>query len=170
MAQLATPLMVASTVLSAQGSLNAGKAAKKQAEAVAMGKEAEAAQLVQKAGQERALSQRRADIERKRERLVQSSLQARAAASGAGAADPGVVDLAEDIAAEGDFRTRMALHQGEETGRGLEYGGELRRYEAEDALRAGRIAKSAYNMQAVTTLLSGGANYGLYQKYGRRST
>jgi hypothetical protein len=169
MGEIAIPLMVASTVLQGSQQVRAGEAALAQGKAVQQARAAEAAQLEQQAGTKRALSQREAIAERKKEALVQSAIQARAAASGGGAADPGIVDLAEDIAGEGEYRFRSAMFSGEEAGRGMEYGAVLRRFEGDDAYRAGQIARKSGNMAALSTIIGGGANYALYEKYGSGS-
>ena len=115
--------------------------------------------------------------ERKKERLVQSSLQARAAASGAGATDPTVNLISGDIAEEGELRALTALYEGEEAARGLESGAAVRRYEGDLARITGRIKKRAAQTTAFGTLLEGFSGAGsLYKKYNdldleeRRST
>lgn len=122
----------------------------------------EALQLEARAGEERAVSQRAAAEERRQARLVQSRLQARAAASGAGADDPTVMDLDAQLEGEGEYRALTAIYGGESRARNLETGAELRRYESGELARAGefaawrgRNAQVASRTRAASTFMSG---------------
>ena len=148
-----TALMVVGTITTALGQMQAGKAVQKAANF-------EAAQMRTKAGQERATSQRVSAEERRRERIVQSNLQARAAGSGASAFDPTIIDLSGDLAEEGLYRANTALYEGEERARSLESGAALRQFEGKQAKRAGYFA-------AAGTALKGGNS--LYDNYATQS-
>lgn len=69
---------------------------------------------------ERAGGQRKAFEQRRQEQLVQSSLQAKAAASGGSATDPTVTALASQITGESEFRALGDMWSGETRARGLE--------------------------------------------------
>ncbi len=132
--------------------------------------ERQAESLELRAGQERAVSQRAAIEQRRRGALVSSRAQALAAASGAGALDPTVVDIMGDLETETEIRALSALYEGEESARGLEYGALLERaggegdlYAARAGARASRAAAGRSYLQAGRTLISGGAS--LYDKY-----
>jgi len=160
----------AGTVLKAGAILAGGREAVAQSRAVAAAREFQAKQLEVRAGQERAAAQRRFLEQRRRGRLLQSSLQARAAASGAGATDPTVNKLATGIESEADYLARTALFEGEEAGRALESGAALRRFEGAEALRAGRARRKASQRSAVTTLLGQFEDLSLFSKYGEPMT
>lgn len=145
-----TILSVVSTVATAAGSIMSGNAARGAANY-------EARQMEQNAGQERAVSQRRAIEQRKQGLLANSTVQARAAASGAGATDKTVLDIEADNAGAGEYGSLMELHSGEEKARGLEMGSAAKRYEGQTARQAGLF-------KAGSTLMSGGAS--LYDRYG----
>lgn len=132
---------VAGTLMSMQG---AQAAAKAQNEA----KQFEAQQREQQAQESRAAAQRQA-LERKRQGdLAQSSLQARAAASGAGAADETVIGLGEEIAGRSEYQRLMDMYTGENRARGYEDAAKAARMEGDAALTAGKYRSTG-------TLLSG---------------
>jgi len=142
------------TVISASEQAKAGKAADRLAQF-------KAKQLEQKAGQERAVSQRKAASARRTARYAESRALALAAASGGGASDPTVVNIMAGIAGEGEMAAQAALYEGEERARGSEMGAEASRYEGTQAKRAGYI-------KAGTTLMSSFSKFGnqsLTEKY-----
>lgn len=170
MAAVAGPLAIGATVLSTLQSYSAQKTAANAAAAEGAARqqaaEYEANQLAVKAGQERAVAQREMMEERRKQEIVQSNLQAAAAASGGSATDPGVLDLAGDIAEEGEYRVGVKRYEGEERARSLEGSASLRRFEGEQEYQAGQIKKKAGKKAATATLLSGFAQAGsLYKKY-----
>lgn len=142
-----TDLSLASTVFQAAGMLGQGVAAS------ASGKY-QAEQLEQRAGQMRAAGQHDAAEQRRRARLVQSSLQARA---GGGGLDPTVVQLSKDIAAEGEYRALASLYESEDAARGDEMS-------AAGARMQGKRARTAGAIGAVSTLFSPAAQT-LFTKY-----
>lgn len=84
------------------------------ANAQAAGLEYQAKVAREKGKQEQAAAQRGAlDTERKA-KYAQSTLQARAAGSGAGASDPTVTDLAQDISGRGKYQSGLQMWQGAE--------------------------------------------------------
>lgn len=113
-----------------------------------------ARQLEQQAGQARASSQQAMRADRKRERLVQSRLQA---VAGGGGLDAGVVELSKDIAEEGEYRALNSLYEGEEAARGMEAGAAAARFEGSQARQAGYL-------RGINTVLSGASS--LYDQYG----
>lgn len=167
---LASPaaLQASGTLLSASSQLAQARASGAAGEAIRKAKEFEAGQMTVRAGQARAVSQREAAEARRKGRFIQSALQARAAASGAGATDPTVAKLAGDIAAEAELRSLTALFGGEEQARLLESGAAVRRFEGEQAVRAGKIARRAGFMKAGATLLGGFGRGSLFEKFGER--
>ena len=118
----------------------------------------EAQQLEQKAGQQRAVSQRKADTERRRARYAESRALALAAASGGGASDPSVVNIMAGIAGEGEMAANVALYEGEERARGSEMSATAKRF-------SGAQAKKASYVKAGTTLMSAYDNQSLTAKY-----
>lgn len=128
-----------------------------QGEAADRNSKIEGAQLQQQAGQSRAEGQLRAVQERRSARYVQSRALAVAAASGAGASDPTVVNLISDIAGEGEFRALTSLYEGESAGNKMEYGAKIRR-------REGKAAATSSALNAAGTLLSGSSSWAA--KYG----
>lgn len=164
-------LLIASTAVSTVGSLvsasQGAAAAKSEGQAAKALAEYNARQLKYKAGQERAVSQRRAIEERRQARLAGSRARAVAAASGAGATDPTVMDILAALRGEGEYNAQSALYEGEETARGLEAQAagalaEGQYAEATGRYRAKAIKRAGY-MDAVGTLLKGGATF--YSKY-----
>jgi hypothetical protein len=137
-------------IVAAAGTLLQGASAKQAAES-------EASQLESIAGQTRAASQREMANRRRAARYAQSRAQALAAASGAGASDPSVVDLISDLEGEGEYGALAAMFEGEDRARGLEFGATLSR-------KQGQAAMSSSALKAGSTLLSGGSSW--YDKYG----
>ncbi len=148
MANFVQYLPVVSTVFQAAGAIGGGvskdNAARFQAQ-----------QLETAAGQERAAAQRAAEEQRRQARLAGSRLQA--VAGGAGS-DPTVMNLAADIAGEGEYRALTALFEGESRARGMEGQARAARYE-------GKQARTAGMMKAATTVFSAGSN-SMLEKYG----
>ncbi|MDT2024549.1 hypothetical protein [Methylocella sp. CPCC 101449] len=116
-----------------------------------------ARQLAQQAQESRAASQRQAMEFQRKTDLAGSTLQARAAASGAGATDPDVIRLGEDIAGRGKYQELMSLYQGENRARGLEDA-------ASAAHVSGQAAQKGSYWKAAGTLASGFGS--MAAKYG----
>src|SRR3990167_4487491 len=169
MAAAAPYLMIGGTALSAYNQYGAGKAAVAEGKAIQASKNYEADQMLVNAGQARATSQRKAMAQQKETKRIQSALQARAAASGGGVLDPTVMDLTGDIAQEGDYRRRVALFEGDDATRVYQSGANLKRWEGEQAVRAGKIKQRAANTGAGATLLSGIGAATAFSKWGEPS-
>lgn len=144
------PLMMASTILSAGGQVAGGIAANNAAKYTAQQQEIAGSQGL-------AASQRTAFSETRRASLVGSRARAVAAASGAGATDPTVVNIEGDIAGQGEYNALSALYEGQEAKRTGDANAALTRFE-------GKQAKTAAFIGAGSTLLKGGTS--LYDKYG----
>lgn len=157
------------TVLNATSKLREAAAAGEAGKAARASKEMEANLLERRAGQERAIAQRKGLNELRKERFVQSALQARAAASGGGA-DPTVAKLASDIAAEGDYRYRSAIYEGDDLAEALRAGAAVRRYEGKEAVRAGNLKKESGRYSAGGTLLGGFDKLSAFAKLFSSST
>lgn len=146
MAQLAVPMMIAGSLVSASGTLAAGKAQEDVAKF-------EAAQLDQRAMAERATASRDAAEARRQGRLAQSRLQAVAASSGGG--QP--IDLVSRLEGESEYNALRALYEGDERAAGFRMQGAASRFEGRQRRRASRI-------EATGTLIRSGAS--LLGKYG----
>jgi sRNA-binding protein len=196
-------LSVAGSLFSAMEQRNAGIAAQQQANAQAALMEqqakaqvaiaqnqqkmldSQASQMESIAGQERAMSQRTAMEQRRRQRLAQSRVVALAAAQTGDSLDPSIINLIGDLEAEGSFAARSALFTGEERARDLETQASFRRAEGELTAQtgatqaaftqygatmtraAGAESKRAGNASAISTILKGGTS--LMDKYGDKS-
>lgn len=154
MAELALAATVIGGAVSAAGTLAAGKSAKE-------AQYFKAAQEDQAAQESRAASQRQALEKRRMTGLALSKVQAGAAASGAGAADPGIIKIASDIAGRGEYQALTDMYTGENRARGLEDMAMGDRMTG-DAARTG-----SYYKAAGTLLSTGGSFYDRYNKnYG----
>lgn len=144
MAQLAAPVAIGGSLLSAFGSLTSGEqqysAAKYQA-----------AQLQQNAVQAEAAGQRDAANQIRQSELMQSRALAVAGASGAGAVDPTVLRIIAGIAGEGELAAQTAQYNASEAARGM-------RNQANATMFEGKQAKSASKIKALSTVLSGAGN------------
>jgi hypothetical protein len=127
---MATIFTVLGTVVSAVGTIAAGAAAARQANAQAAAQEHAARIADQKAMQERAVAQRQAFEKRREGRLATSTLIARAAASGASATDPTIVNLGGDIAGRTEYLALSDMARGEQGGRDQENRAALNRWQA----------------------------------------
>jgi hypothetical protein len=160
-----TVATVASGALQAAGTIMGGNAA---ADAGARAQQAQyfkAAQEEQAAQESRAASQRTALEKDRQSRLLQSTLQANAAASGGGADDPTVIGLGQDIAGRGEYQSLMDLYTGENRARGQEDQAIGSRLSGDAALAEGEAKKTASYFSAAGTLIgSAGSAYKTYNK------
>lgn len=141
--------------VSAAGTIAGGNAA---ADAGVRGQQAQefkAKQEEQAAQESRAVAQRSALDKRRQSTLLQSTLQARAAASGGGADDPGVLDLAGDIAGRGEYEALFDMFKGENRARGLEDAAVGDRMTGDALFAEGQAKKSASKMAALGTIIGG---------------
>ncbi len=143
-------IMIGSTILSATGAISGGIAQNQAAKYTA-------AQEVQAGNAAAATGQRKAFDERRQGNLISSRAQAVAAASGAGATDPTVLDIQGRIAGQTDYNAMSALYEGASAEQNYGKEAALTRFEGGQAETAGFLKGGA-------TLLSGGAS--LYDKYG----
>jgi aspartokinase len=137
---------IAGTLVAAKGAADAGEEQRR-------AREYEAKQREMQGQESRAASQRQALEKDRASRLAQSTLQSRAAASGAGATDETVLGLGEDIAGRGEYQRLMEMYTGENRARGLD--------DAAMGLRmTGAAEAKAGRTRATGTLLSGLGSFG----------
>lgn len=146
--------------MQAGAQIGAGRSAKRAANI-------QAQQLDIAGGQEIAASHRSAEAEEHRARLLASRALAVAGASGGGVSDPTVVDIVAGIFAEGEYRSDLALYEGQERARAMRLKGEAARTEGKSKESAGYIgaATTIANYYGKKTMMEGGTS--LYEKYGR---
>lgn len=151
LAGTASTLLGTGAVVGAAGQLMAGAAAKESADY-------RAEQLDMAATESRAASQRQAFERRRAAKLTLSSLQARAAAEGGDASNPGIIKLGGDIASRGEYQALSELYLGENRARGLTD-------EATASRISGSAARTGSYFSAAGTLASGfGSMLGTYGK------
>jgi hypothetical protein len=172
---MAQSFQLAATAVAVVGTLVAANAAAGQARSEGAAQQQmgqfQAKQLRQRAGQERAVSQRQAVEENRRARLARSKALAIAGASGGGTGGT-VDDILADLTAEGRMNADAALYEGEESARGLETQANASIAEgkyANDASKyAARNIKRASYMSAAGTTMQGAAS--MYSKYWPEAT
>ncbi len=147
---IATIASLAATAVSAVGTIAAGGAQKQAADH-------RAAQLEVEATQERAKAQQDALAVARKKRLELSRLQARAAASGFGAADPTVLDLTGEVAQYGTLAQQRARYGGDVRAEGL-------RSSAAGARAQGAAAMRNASFSAAGTILGGVSS--MFRRYG----
>ena len=145
MLPLALASTVASTAISAAGSIAAGQNAQ------AMG-EHQRQEYAQQGMNATATAQRGMLEERRKTGLVESALQARAAANGGSATSPTALKLGEDIAGRGEYNALMTLSAGKDQETGLLNQGNTAAY-------AGRLARKADNLSALGTIAGGAGSF-----------
>lgn len=163
---LAPSLQVASTILSAGGQIARAQTYKKIAARRKALADYEAQQLELEAEGARGVGTRAAQDEALKAANVNSTALARAAASGAGASDPTIMNIISRTAGEGAYRSALAMYEGEAQARldvmraqGLRYAGVTG---VSDAATAARQEQTA----AAATLLSGGVKtMSLYDRF-----
>ena len=132
---------IAGSVVTASGTLAAGKAAQQEANY-------EAQQLDIEAKNRQAKAQVEAGELRRRKDLALSNLQANAAASGFSATDPTSLALADEIARYGTYQEQLAQYGGTSERAGLEAQAEGRRI-------SGKAARIGSRYSAAGTILGG---------------
>lgn len=143
-------LSLASGAMSAAGTIAQGRAGVAAAEA-------DRANLGAQAADTMSAATRNAQDKDREARLLMSSAQATAAASGGSATDPGVLDLIGGIAREGNVQSRELVRQGQEQSNQLLYRGKL-------GVSAAKQNQSLGYLAAGGQLLSGVS--GAFSKYG----
>lgn len=121
------------------------------------------AQLEQNAGQAEAGGQRAAIDVKRQVDLINSAALARAAASGAGASDPTVVNIMAKTQQEGAYRQALALYQGESAARMSRMKAAAAQYEGDIAVEDAAKAKNLSRFAAASTVLTGSGS--MYSKY-----
>lgn len=162
MAALSAIIGLAGAAVSAAGTIAAGKAQKD-------AKEFEAKQLEIQGQEERAAAQREVESKQKERDLILSRQQAVSAASGLGALDPTVQDLAGDVVQESSFQTGMMTYGAEERARGRRAQAAAARYEGDAALKGAKFAAAGTLIGGIGSFAkqfaqsaqaaSGGGNY-----------
>lgn len=155
---------VAGTAMSAYGQTQAGAAAKAQGAAQQVASNYTAAQLDQQATAVRGQTSAQVSDNARQTQLIQSTVRARAAASGGGATDPGVVTLESGIAGRGEYNNLALLYSGEEKAQGLNTQANVTRYTGQEQFDAGINNRTAANTKAIGSIFSGASS--LYGKYG----
>lgn len=128
------------TAISAMGSIVGGLAGMAQANAQSAMMEHQAKLQRQQAMEARAVATRQSAEKRREGNLMQSKLQARAAASGGGAADPTVIKLGQDIAGRSEYSALFDMYQGENRARGYEDSANASMAAAKSAQQQGQFA------------------------------
>jgi hypothetical protein len=157
-------MMVAGSVLSAGGQIQAGNAAAAEGIAGQQAMDYRAAEERSQAQTARGVASVEASNTARDTGLVLSSARARAAASGAGATDPTVVSLESGIAGRGEINLLTQLASGEERAKGLENQANLDIYQGQQLAEAGRVQQRSSRTRALASLLSGAG--GLFARYG----
>lgn len=118
-----------------------------------------AAQLVSNGGQAVAAGQRRAIGATRQADYVLSKARAGAAASGAGATDPSVLNVEAGIAQQGEYNALSALYEGQDAQRTAQN-------QASDARADATSYATAGLLRGTGTILEGASS--LYDRYGRQ--
>lgn len=173
MAAIALPaamlLTAGGSLVSAAGTIAGGNAAAAAGMAGQGQKNFEARQQEMQAQESRAASQRSALDVRRREELLRSTLIARAAAGGSSATDPGIIDLAGDIAQRGEYEALTEMYKGENRARGLEDAALGSRLTGQALAAEGAAKKKAAKLSAIGTIIGGaGSMFSQYNQAGRR--
>lgn len=142
-------LMAVGAIVGAIGKLKAGEDAAQEGELQAI-------QLRANANASAASAQRQAQDVLRRTDLVKSRVTALAAASGAGATDPTVINDLSSIEEEGHYQAMSRLYNGQVQQQSLNN-------QADTAIREGNAKRTAYDLSAVSSVLSTGSS--LYTKY-----
>ena len=141
MAELAAIATIAGSVVSAAGTIAAGNAAEQSAQY-------EAAQLDIKAKEEQAQAQQEAKQLREQKERAQSTLTARAAASGFSATDPTALALLDELERYGTLQEQLSQYGGKSRRAGTEA-------QAEGVRLTGKAQKTGSRYSAVGTILGG---------------
>lgn len=165
--KVAIGAMVGSTILGAYGQHQEGKAAEQYSQMQKTRSDAIAGQHEEIGKQEVALAGRKAQEHKRAARLKASEALAKAAASGAGAYDPDVMNIIAGWEEEGDIGSRMEMFTGldRQRTRTMQAGSE--RYGGDIAMWEGARKKKASRLKVGTTILGGiGSASALSLKYG----
>lgn len=161
-------------LFSFMGAMASANAQQQQAQALEYQAQAEIqaanykAKQEERVGQEdRAAAQRQALDTKEKTSYLQSHLQATAAASGGGAADPTIINLSGDIAKHGEYSALSQMWSGESQAVGLENQAGLDRYTGYVRATALADEAAAKRTQADATILGGiGGLFGSAARFG----
>lgn len=163
---LAPSLQIGSTILQAGSQYARGQVAQTVAKRRQALGEFEAQQLEQEAAQSRGVGMRGAADEALKTEYLNSTALARAAASGAGASDPTVMNVIARTAGEGAYRSALAMYEGESQARLDMQMAAAKRYEGAVGMSDAALATKAANMGVANTLLTGAVKgLSMYEKY-----
>lgn len=154
----------ASAMFGAMGQWNSGNSLVTASKRKQQAAEFEASQLQTNAGQVMAASERDAFWRGKEGDYALSTLIARAAASGASATDPTILNLAAQLNAKRAYNMAAEIYGGQEAARKMEMQAEAKRYQADVGVADAQKARGSYRLAAGASLFSGGAS--LLEKYG----
>lgn len=154
-----------SGAVQAAGTLMGGNAAADAGKSQQQAQYFKAAQEEQGAQESRAASQRVALDKGREARLLNSTLQANAAASGGGASDPTILNLAGNIAGRGEYDSLMAMFTSENRARGLEDAAMGSRMSGDAAKAEGEARRKASYLSAAGTIIGAGGS--AYRTYNR---
>lgn len=162
----APSLQIGSTILSMGAQLAKGQAAQTIASRRQAADEYEAQQLEVEAQQSRSVGMRTAQDQTVNTEMINSTALARAAASGAGASDPTVMNVIARTAGAGAYRAATAMYEGEAQGRLDMAKASALRYEGATGVSDAATAAQFAGIGAAATALSGAAKAGaMFGKY-----
>lgn len=153
---------LAGSFISASATI-AGASAQARAQEQLAAHQAQVARI--KGAQEQAAAQREQLETNRKAKLLQSSLQARASASGAGASDPTVTNLASGIAGRGQYQGALQMFTGELKSWDYNIDADLRQWQAE---AASQLLMHQARSSAFGTILGGIGS--MFSAMGKMST
>lgn len=164
----AGPLMLAAAAVQAIGAIQAGQAAKEEANARAQANIYNAKVKDMQAGIARQQANAREDQQRRKARQMLGSQRAAISESGVGFMGS-ALDIAEESATRAELDALTIRYEGDLESRGLLADAEQERYESKVNVMAGKNAMKGAYLSATGALLSGGARYYGYQETGKMS-
>lgn len=162
----AGPLMLAAAAVQAIGAIQAGQAAKEEANARAQANIYNAKVKEMQAGISRQQANAREEQQRRKGRQLLGAQRAAIAESGVGAVGS-ALDIAEQSATRAELDSLTIRYEGELESKGLLADAEQQRYESKVNVMAGKNAMKGAYLSATGALLSGGARYYGYQETGK---
>lgn len=162
----APSLQIGSTILTAGAQLAKGQAGKTIAARRQTADEFEAQQLEAEAQQSRSIGMRTAQDNTLSTEMVNSTALARAAASGAGASDPTVMNVIARTAGAGAYRAAVSMYEGEAQARLDTMKAQALRYEGATGVSDAATAAKFSDIGAGATVMAGAAKgIGMFGKY-----
>ena len=156
-------LIIASTIISAVGALQAGAAAEAQAETQAQANRYNAQVKELQAGVERQVAGRKEEAQRREARQVLGEQRAALAQSGVQLGTGSAADIQEQSATMAELDALTIRYQGEMAAKGLLYDAEADKFEARANIAAGKNAKTASYLKTGSAVLSGASDYQAYK-------